>query len=147
MSRSRRKYLLYIATFQAAFAMLFFSYSFWYLTDMPPEKKVIIYPVSLVIAVAWSLPLWMPAVVPVRFTLLSRIVRWACAFLQFIYIWQFGVFITHQISRWRGGQEYYISVVALGVTGVLAALVAIVILLWPINSVQPTAARFAASGG
>src|SRR5437867_741600 len=96
MSRIRRKYLLYIAAFQAAFMAVLLCYVYREAYDVP-MRRLYACAVSLAVAVVWSLPLWLPAVIPARLILFSRVVRWTCALLQLIYIWQFSDFIRNQV--------------------------------------------------
>ncbi len=108
---------------------------------------IFVYLFSLAVAALFSTPLWLPVIIPTRFAVFSRAVRWICAVFLVIHVWTFGSLLSHNIALLRSGHEGSVGVVVICAVGVLGSLVAIAALIWPINSVQPTAVRCAASVG
>lgn len=85
----------------------------------------------LAVAALPSMPLWLPAIIPNRFSSLSRIVRWISAIILMCPVLLFGSTVTHNLSRWWKGWEWFPSVVLEGLLCSAYLMAAIVVLVAP----------------
>lgn len=80
---------------------------------------------------AVALPLWLPALIPNRFSRMLKFVRWLGALTLTLPTYLFGSIVTHNISRSLNGLGATPSALAQGLVTTSACVAGLVILLWP----------------
>ncbi len=78
-----------------------------------------------------SLPLWLPAVVPNRFSITQKACRWVCALLLLFPTYLFGTIVSHNLSKSISILRAEPSALIQGIVLTTVCLAGIVILVWP----------------
>lgn len=78
-----------------------------------------------------SFPLWLPAIIPKRFPLFSRVVRWISALIMLIPTYLSGTVVTHNVGRWLKGWEAWPSLVVDNLLNSACCIAVIAVLLLP----------------
>jgi hypothetical protein len=141
LTKAQRRCLVYIAIYVAGFGAMVFD-------DGAGT--------SLRAAVVVGAPLWIPAIIPSRLVLISRIVRWVCALEVLFYFPLWAAVLAGSFGRVVAGSIPAILGLAFGTGGFVGCIIAVIILVSPeirrfmrrspSGSVQPTAAGPAAGG-
>jgi hypothetical protein len=149
MTKAHRRYLVYIAIYFAGFMAVIFDHIAENL-DYHLERR------RLWVALLFSAPVWLPVLIPSRFIVLSRIIRWLCALYLLIYFPLWGMLVAGSFGRMVAGGTLAIAGFVSSTTGFVGCIIAIVLLVYPDivcflkrapnKSVQPTTGRSAASG-
>jgi len=85
----------------------------------------------LVVGALFSAPLWLPAVVPNRFSVALALCRRVGAALLCVPAFLFGSIIVHNVTRSASGLSVSSSALVQGTVLLIACITGVAILLWP----------------
>lgn len=85
----------------------------------------------LVVGSVFSAPLWVPALIPSRYSTTLKVVRWIGAITLLLPIYMFGSIALHNLRRSLRGVDITPATHVEGVVLTCVCLCCLVILLWP----------------
>lgn len=86
---------------------------------------------AVVVGIAFSAPLWLPAVIPSRFKIASLIFRWLGAVALIYPIQMFGGSLVNFIERYINDRGPSLAGLAVGVIPTAFCIIGIALLIWP----------------
>jgi len=141
--KSHRRYLVYIALYFAGWMAVAFEYIAEN-SDYHFERR------RLWVAAIFSVPVWLPVLIPNRLALLSSITRWLCALCLLFYLRMWGPLVAYTFGSVLAGKASLAVVGFVSSTaGAVGCIVAMALLVRPEivsflqrtrnKSVEPTA--------
>lgn len=87
--------------------------------------------ISIALGIAFSAPLWLPALIPSRYKITSLIFRWLGAVALIYPIQMFGSSLVNFIERYIHGRGPSLAGFAIGVIPTAFCIIGIALLIWP----------------
>ena len=125
MTQLQKRFLFYVGIYCGALMVIAI------LCLDQEDRPIVRAVVCFIFFVVASAPLFLPLVIPGRFTLLYRITRWVCALLLLLHVQSFVHMVPTNINNILGGDVVFMGPLIVAIMGILACIASMWVLFWP----------------